>query len=370
MSEQKTYPNILEGKEHVQEIDMTQFPEWMPKEAVNINLESNWLKADQDLQMPQNILSWKGVGLCPLGCIQAITGHKKNGKTMLEVLLMTAVLKSGEDMNGLQYNLQDTKPEPNVLFVDTEQDNSYSLMVQRRVHYLMGWDFRTDNERFRILNLTPEMEAITRWYKTLWAIYTYRPTFVVLDGVRDVIEDINDQAGCTDIIRTIMRIARDMDIAIANSLHYNPGAEKKMRGWLGTELGNRVTDSLECAKHKENGFVKFEVNDVDPRGQDMDTLHFEVANIGDHKFGIPRILTKEELKDMEPEDPKKEECRKLFARVNIPMEGMRYSELKEALLALGVKEHPAETQISKAVSMYGVLYKDSFTGRYYAISKN
>ena len=352
--------NILNEQEHFER------PEWIPQEAVDIDLSKNWLDADQDLQMPEYLLTYKDVGICPRGCIQAITGHKKNGKTMLETLLMVAVLKAGDEMNGLRYALADKEPNPRVLFIDTEQDNSYSLMVQRRVHYLMGWDFRTNNERFRILNLMAEQSATLRWLKTLWAIYTFKPTFVVLDGIRDVTEDINDSVVCTAIIKVTMNVAQDMKCAIASALHYNPGPEKKMRGHLGTELGNRVTDSIECVKHKENGFVKFEANNVDPRGMDMDTMWFEVVNVGENKFGIPRIMTKDEAKEGEEEDSKVTELRNLFDKVVIEACGIRYTELKEMLKNLGVSDHTAETKISKATA-FGVLYKDTVTGRYYKV---
>lgn len=356
----KTYKNPIAEQEHFER------PEWMPVEAVGIDITNNWLDADQDLQMPEYLLTYKDVGLFPRGGIQAVTGHKKNGKTMLETLLMVAVLKAGDDMNGLRYALADKEPNPKVLFIDTEQDNSYSLMVQRRVHYLMGWDFRTNNERFRILNLMAEQNASIRWFKTLWAIFTKRPTFVVLDGIRDVTEDINDSVVCTAIIKILMKVAQNMKVSIVNALHYNPGPDKKMRGHLGTELGNRVTDSLECVKHKENGFVKFEVNNVDPRGMDMETMWFEVVNVGDNKFGIPRIMTKDEAKEDETEDPKVTELRKLFDMVDIPANGIRYTELQELLKALGVSEHTAQTKISKATA-FGVLYKDTVTGRYYKV---
>ena len=352
-----TYKNPIAEQEHFER------PDWLPQEAVNIDLSKNWLDADQDLQMPEYLLTYKEVGLFPRGGIQAVTGHKKNGKTMLETLLMVAVLKGGEDMNGLRYALADKEPNPKVLYIDTEQDNSYSLMVQRRVHFLMGWDFRTNNERFRILNLMPEQNATLRWLKTLWAIYTFKPTFVVLDGIRDVTDDINDSKICTAIINTTMKVAQNMKASIANALHYNPGPDKKMRGHIGTELGNRVTDSLECVKHKEQGHVKFEVNNVDPRGMDMDTLWFEVVNVGENKFGIPRIMTKDEAKDDEM-DPKVVELQNLFDKVVIEASGIRYTELKEMLKNLGVSDHTAETKISKATA-FGVLYKDTVTGRYY-----
>jgi hypothetical protein len=66
--------------------------------------------------------------------------------------------------------------------------------------------------------------------------------------------------------------------------------ESKMRGHLGTELGNKVTDTLVVIKHKdkETGQISFTVQQQDARGKDMDDWIFEVTEDAG-ALGIPRI---------------------------------------------------------------------------------
>ena len=70
-------------------------------------------------------------------------------------------------------------------------------------------------------------------------------------------------------------------------LHENPGSEK-MRGHLGTELSNKVTDTFRCTKQKVNNVVTFTVKQVDARGKDVDDWTFEIIDDAGG-LGIPRI---------------------------------------------------------------------------------
>ena len=63
-----------------------------------------------------------------------------------------------------------------------------------------------------------------------------------------------------------------------------------MRGWIGTELGNKVSDTLISIKSKTQNGVTFTVKQVDARGKDLDDFKFEITDdAGD--LGIPRIIT-------------------------------------------------------------------------------
>jgi hypothetical protein len=64
-----------------------------------------------------------------------------------------------------------------------------------------------------------------------------------------------------------------------------------MRGHLGTELGNKITDTLVSIKHKDvGGQVTFTVKQNDARGKDMEDWVFEVTDAAG-ALGIPRIMT-------------------------------------------------------------------------------
>jgi len=76
-------------------------------------------------------------------------------------------------------------------------------------------------------------------------------------------------------------------------LHFNPRPgnddESKMRGHLGTELGNKVTDTLVSIKKKDATGVTFTVKQQDARGKDMDDWKFQVTDDAGN-LGIPKII--------------------------------------------------------------------------------
>ena len=67
--------------------------------------------------------------------------------------------------------------------------------------------------------------------------------------------------------------------------------ESKMRGHLGTELGNKVSDTFVSIKKKDasTGKVTFTVKQQDARGKDVDDWQFEIVDDAGG-LGIPRII--------------------------------------------------------------------------------
>jgi len=318
---------ILDQRESV---DMETIPEWLTPEILGIDIDSHILDANQELVMPEYMFSWRGVGFYPLGSIDSITGHKKNGKTMFETLLMVACLKDGQPIGPLRYELNNLKPNPKVLFIDTEQEQSYSLMVQRRVHYLMGWEFKVNNPRFQVLWLHSVLSAEERWKITTAAIWKCKPDFIVLDGCRDMVIDINKAEESTAFVRQTMKIATDMNTVLSQALHYNPGTEK-MRGWLGTELGNRCAYIIELNKEKKDGFVKFIAKFTDVRGKDVDDLEFFVDDTS-AKFGVPVLMDENAVMaalDKKVEEQYRKELRDTFSFIDANQ--YKYTTLREKI---------------------------------------
>jgi 5-methylcytosine-specific restriction endonuclease McrBC GTP-binding regulatory subunit McrB len=72
-----------------------------------------------------------------------------------------------------------------------------------------------------------------------------------------------------------------------------------MRGHLGTELGNKVSDTLVSRKKKEeSGRVIFTVSQQDARGKDMEDWKFEVTDAAG-ALGIPQIIDNFDAPKME-----------------------------------------------------------------------
>ena len=271
--------------------------------AMKHDLSSNWLDYTLSYPEPRFLLEYAGVPFAPLGGIQAITGHQKNGKTFLMCQFMAAILSGGntERMRANLPLLQLHKPtldslgnEPSILYVDTEMEKLNTVKVVRRVQWLCNWDFNQENPRLKALWLRAELSNTVRWEKTKQAIIETHPTAIFLDGIRDVIGDFNDNKQSADLISECMQISTEMDCCFFSVLHENPGSEK-MRGHLGTELSNKVTDTFSSTKSKSEGMVFFTVKQVDARGKDVDDWKFEITSDAG-SLGVPRIITPADTK--------------------------------------------------------------------------
>lgn len=317
------------------------------REKYGFDLSGNWLDMSVDYPAPRFLLQYNGVGFSPLGGIQAISGQKKNGKTFVLCQLMAAVLNSDSErmrahLPGLKIN-DDTNSklahDPVVLYCDTEQEIENTARVARRVHYLCGWPMNEANPRFRVLWLRAEESIEDRWGKIKQAIHEVRPTAIFLDGIRDVIADFNDPGQSAALITECMSIATKGDCCMWCVLHENPGSDK-MRGHLGTELGNKVTDTFVSTKKKSAEGVTFTVKQQDARSKDVDDWTFEITDDAGG-LGIPRIKDAVVITDVKverfgnvlTEDEKKELSAVLRTLVNPP------SSKKYTVLRDGLKKH-------------------------------
>lgn len=277
------------------------------EEAAMEEIRPYLLDARDDYPEPYYMLEYNGVPFSTLGGIQAITGQKKNGKTFVLAQLMAAVLEPDsqrvhDNLPGLtvpQRTLEHLGHLPRVLYVDTEMEKLNSAKVLRRVHWLIGQDMNKPHERFNVLwmRTIEATDAEAAWKKRRrlirMAIEVLNPDIVFIDGVRDIIGDFNDNAQSSELVQELMALAEKRGICIWNVLHMNPRPgnddESKMRGHLGTELGNKVTDTIASVKSKTASGVTFTVKQLDARGKDMEDWKFEVTDQAG-ALGIPRII--------------------------------------------------------------------------------
>ena len=175
-----------------------------------------------------------------------------------------------------------------------------SAKVLRRVHWLCGWDMKIPNPRFDVLWLKSMPEDSTPYLKRYElikaAIEVLKPDVVVIDGIRDLLSSINDEESGIKILDELGTIAEKRNMNIWLCLHQNPGRasdseDAKMRGWIGTELGNKVSDTLVSIKSKTANGVYFTVKQMDARDKDLEDWKFEITDDAG-KLGVPRIITR------------------------------------------------------------------------------
>ena len=241
-----------------------------------------WLDVTQEITAPTWLLRYQGVGFSPLGDIQVVRGMEGNGKSMLLTILMAAVLSGS--CGGLTCDI----PNARVLYVDTEQNMASTLFVQRRVHHLCGWRGKEANARFRVMMLR-EVEDLQDRNSYLWqAIKDFKPTVVFIDGVADLVSDINKFDECMMLVRKLMAEASRRFMSIWSVLHVNYGTQK-MRGHLGTEIAHKVSDVLSCQKDKSQDPPLFTVEQVKARNKDIQNFSFVVSD-DESMIGIPTMI--------------------------------------------------------------------------------
>ena len=268
------------------------------------------LDATQDYPEPYYLLEYNGVPFSTLGGIQALSGQKKNGKTFLLAQLMAAVLAPDSQrvktyLPGLTIPMRTLEylgHLPVVLYVDTEMEKLSSAKVLRRVHWLCGQDTSQPfpGDRFSVLWLKnmPSDDGVAvhrkRYDMIRLAVDAIQPDVVFIDGLRDLVSSINDEEAGTTILDYFGSIAEERNLSIWLALHQNPSRnneveDAKMRGWIGTELGNKVSDTLVSIKSKTANGVTFTVKQQDARDKDLDDWKFEVTDDAGN-LGIPKII--------------------------------------------------------------------------------
>lgn len=270
------------------------------------NIRPYLLDSREEYPEPFYLLEYNGVPFSPLGGIQAVTGQKKNGKSFLITQLMAAILGGGckrmeEYLPGLKVperTIEHIGHPPTVLYVDTEMEKLNSAKVKRRVHWLCDWPLNENNDRFHVLWLRAveaeeNLPAFKKRYQLILQAERYlKPDIIFIDGTRDIIGDFNDNEESSALVNELMANAQSKNICIWNALHLNPrpGSDEvsKMRGHLGTELGNKVSDTFCCVKEKSSKGVNFTVKQLDARGKDVDDWTFQVVDDAG-ALGVPKI---------------------------------------------------------------------------------
>lgn len=220
----------------------------------------------------------------PRSELVALGGKAKSGKTFLTTMLMAAA----ECGHALDIERISTTPL-RVLWIDTEQseDTTYEIMNERIRPMTDG---QICMQRLIIYNIRSH-----HWQDRLdlikAAVWMSEPDLIILDGIRDVVADINDYDMAQRVMDQLLSMASETRSCIVCVLHQNKASEdKNLRGALGTELTNKAFEVYECQKNPETRI--FTVSQTATRKYDQKKLSFIVDS-----DGLPRTCFVPETPD-------------------------------------------------------------------------
>ena len=240
-----------------------------------------------DMQLPpmEFLMRLFGEPCFPRRELVAITGRAKSGKTFV----MSIIMLMGVIDRILQFE-RDGKEPLKVLWFDTEQSKQSTLdIIQNRIvemyHRKVDPDTPFPNECLRTFNVRFDNCEMRR-QGFLELVPFIKPDLVILDGIRDLVSDINDGAEAQRIMEEMLALAQANNCCIIAVLHQNKSGESRdPRGWLGTELLNKAFDVFATEKMKiQDGqgtrFV-FKLEQLYTRKYDIEQqLYFQVDEDG------------------------------------------------------------------------------------------
>lgn len=188
-------------------------------------------KSVKMLRKSPEILKVHGSVIGTLGNFSASIGKAKSKKTFNVSAIVAAALKNS---TVLRYAAELPEEKRKVLYIDTEQSPYHCLKVMKRILRMAGLPDDRDSGYLEFLALrkyTPEQRISI----VEQAIY-HSPDIglVIIDGIRDMVYDINSPGESTRIISKLMQWTDDRQIHIHTILHQNKG----MRTQEGTSVRN------------------------------------------------------------------------------------------------------------------------------------
>ena len=222
--------------------------EEVTRENAIIIWQASRLSIGMKCEKAPEILKANGTVVGTLGNFSASIGKAKSKKTFNVSAIVAAALKNG---TVLLYSAELPKDKRKILYVDTEQSPYHCLKVMERILRMADLPTDRDSEHLEFLALrkyTPK-ERIAAVEQAIYNIPELG--LVVIDGIRDMVYDINSSGESTRVISLLMTWTGERNIHIHTILHQNKGDENA-RGHIGTELSNKAETVLQVEKDSKN----------------------------------------------------------------------------------------------------------------------
>lgn len=263
---------------HVQEITKPTKAELLDKLRIN---------PTDKIEPPQ--AAWKQIGennivLGTLGNFSLIIGKAKSRKSFFINIAVSTVLSNDPVLNQFKGVLPPKQSK--VLYFDTEQGKYHVQLALKRVCEQIQIKEPVNLEVYGLRSLQPSkrLELIE------YAINnTPELGFVIIDGIKDLINSINDESEATMIASKLLKWTEEKNIHIITVLHQNK-SDTNARGHIGTELINKAETVLSVTKNEQDKEISI-VEAQQCRNREPEPFAFEIND-----YGLPVIVKDYEIR--------------------------------------------------------------------------
>lgn len=171
-----------------------------------------------EIPKPVTIFELEGIPVFTKKSLSTLKGKAKSGKTTVTAWLVSQTIKN----------------EMTALWIDTEQGLYYASRTQFWVLSIAGL---VSSPHLKMYDLKIHKPNIRSQIIEL-AIKEFNPDIVIIDGIRDLVFDINSPEEATNISGDLMKWAEIYDCHVMSIIHENKD-NGQARGHIGSEMINK-----------------------------------------------------------------------------------------------------------------------------------
>lgn len=220
------------------------------------------------------------IPLATYGNFSFIQAPPKSMKTYFVSLLVSTYLKDSNKFSGHIKGLRDKR---RVIHFDTEQGRYHAQKVFRRPVDMNAGEIDDDYHTYalRKMSYTERIDFIE--YILTDKLQSKNIGLVVIDGIADLVSDVNNITESSEIVQRIMRWTAEHNCHIITVIHSNFGSTKPT-GHLGSFLEKKTETQIQLEKNTQNkGWVT--VSCKRSRSFSFDDFSFKV-----NEAGLPEVV--------------------------------------------------------------------------------
>ena len=257
-----------------------------------IELDHYRITSDSNLPEEEFMMELFGKKCFPRKDLTTFTGPAKSGKTFWTSILMACCAKAADSERKV-LELQRIREEPlKVMWYDTEQSRQTTKnILANRIFKMSDTDGQEAelNQLFYVFNVR-SLTCQERVEMLPIAIKAYRPDIVIIDGIADLLHDINDGPKATELIEQLLQLADEFNCNITTIIHLNRTGEKSnLRGWIGTVMLQKSFEVFVCEKLYGSSVMSVEMS-TSRRSYLDKKLYYQVDALG-----IPYAIAKPDI---------------------------------------------------------------------------
>jgi hypothetical protein len=262
---------------------------------------------------PQSVISINGERFATPGNFSVLVGLQKSGKGFVLSAIAAAYLR-GEGGQCLSFKASPITGKPDVVIIDTEQDESDLNITTERLRRAV-----TDEQFARVTVYSWRVQAPTDALELLPRITAVHPSagLVIIDGIADLSPSgVNDDVGARDVAHRLKALTTSTGVHIVTVIHLNKGAgnndkasefsqiaSTQVAGHLGINLQRKAETTIGVHKDKERRLHS--VHPVNSRGRDFAPFAFTISRAIDMPEHVTAVQY-EAIKASEVVSPSKE----------------------------------------------------------------